>query len=156
MHGQAARAAAEDDFLHEGGSAGPAQVARQAGAGRRAQGKAVQVEPIKPTLKAPGTKRLKLKYYKLLSTSAVKFKLRRYSKDRGSDDDYDEDEDEEVGTGHITLATSSIAWCTGACNAIHHIVYRRSPRHPPYSLPVLVASSTMQCTGACHIIRKTE
>ena len=32
--------------------------------GRR--GRAVQVDPIKPTLKAPGTKRLKLKYDKLL------------------------------------------------------------------------------------------
>ena len=30
-------------------------------------GSAVQVDPIKPTLKPPGTKRLKLKYDKLLS-----------------------------------------------------------------------------------------
>jgi len=30
-------------------------------------GKAVQVDPINPTLKAPGTNRLKLKYDKLLS-----------------------------------------------------------------------------------------
>jgi hypothetical protein len=38
----------------------------------------VQVDPIKPTLKPPGTKRLKLKYHKLLSSSAFKFNLRRY------------------------------------------------------------------------------
>jgi len=41
-------------------------------------GRAVQVDPIKPTLKAPGTKRLKVKHYKLLSSFAFKFKLRRY------------------------------------------------------------------------------
>ena len=83
MHGQAARAAPEGDSLHEGGSPGPAQVARQAGARRRAQGRAVQVDPIKPTLKAPGTKRLKLKYDEPLSKIAFEFNLRRCSKDRG-------------------------------------------------------------------------
>ena len=39
----------------------------------------MQVAPIKPTLKAPGTKRLKLKYDKLLSSFAFKFSLRRCS-----------------------------------------------------------------------------
>ncbi len=49
-------------------------------AGRAQQrGKAVQVDPIKPTLKAPGTKRLKLKYDKLLSSFAFDFNLRRYN-----------------------------------------------------------------------------
>jgi len=42
-------------------------------------GRAVQVDPIKPTLKAPGTKRLKLKYDELLSHLAFKFNLRRYT-----------------------------------------------------------------------------
>ena len=42
-------------------------------------GRAVQVDPIKPVLKAPGTMRLKLKYGKLLSSFAVKSNLRRYS-----------------------------------------------------------------------------
>jgi len=40
----------------------------------------VQVDPIKPTLKASGTMRLKLKYVKLLSSFAFKSNLRRYSK----------------------------------------------------------------------------
>jgi hypothetical protein len=40
----------------------------------------VRVDPIKPTLKAPGTIRLKLHYDKLLSTFAFKFYLRRYTK----------------------------------------------------------------------------
>jgi len=39
----------------------------------------VQVDPIKPKLEPPGTKRLKLKCDILLSTSAFKFNLRRYS-----------------------------------------------------------------------------
>jgi hypothetical protein len=42
-------------------------------------GKAVQVDPIKPTLKAPGTKRLKLQYDILPSNFAVKFNLRCYT-----------------------------------------------------------------------------
>jgi hypothetical protein len=39
----------------------------------------VQVDPIKPTLKPSGTKRLKLKHDELLSNLAFEFKLRRYS-----------------------------------------------------------------------------
>jgi hypothetical protein len=38
----------------------------------------VQVEPIKPTLKAPGIKLLKLKCDVLLSNYAFKFNLRYY------------------------------------------------------------------------------
>jgi hypothetical protein len=38
---------------------------------------AVQVDPIKPALKAPGTKRLKLKCDEQLSNFAFKFNLRR-------------------------------------------------------------------------------
>ena len=44
------------------------------------QGRAVQVDPIKPTLKAPGIKLLKLKYDKPLTIFAFKFNLRRYNK----------------------------------------------------------------------------
>jgi hypothetical protein len=43
------------------------------------RGRAVQVDPIKPTLKAPGTKRLKLKHDEPLSTFAFKINLRRYN-----------------------------------------------------------------------------
>jgi len=39
----------------------------------------VQVDPVKPTLKAPGTKRLKPKYDEPLSKFAFKFNLRRYN-----------------------------------------------------------------------------
>jgi hypothetical protein len=39
----------------------------------------VQLDPMKPKFKPPGTKRLKLKCDILLSTSAFKFNLRRYT-----------------------------------------------------------------------------
>ena len=42
-------------------------------------GRAVQDDPIKPTLKSPEIKLLKLKYDKPLSNFAFKFNLRRYS-----------------------------------------------------------------------------
>jgi hypothetical protein len=42
-------------------------------------GRAVPVDPIKPTLKAPGTKRLKLKCHRLLSSFAFNFNLRHQS-----------------------------------------------------------------------------
>jgi hypothetical protein len=41
-------------------------------------GMAVQVDPMKPTLKAPGIDRLKLQYIELLLRLAFKSKLRRY------------------------------------------------------------------------------
>ena len=39
----------------------------------------VQVDPIKPTLKAPGTQRLKLKHDEPPSNFGFKFNLRRYT-----------------------------------------------------------------------------
>ena len=44
------------------------------------QGRAVQVDPIKPALKAPGIQRLKLTYDDPLSNIAFKFNLRRFTK----------------------------------------------------------------------------
>ena len=51
---------------------------------RRVPGEAVQVDPIKPTLKAPGTKRLKLKWDDPLSSFGFNFNLRHYSLGSGS------------------------------------------------------------------------
>jgi hypothetical protein len=42
-------------------------------------GRAVQVDPMKPTLKPPGTNRLKLKCDEPLSNFAFKFNWRRYT-----------------------------------------------------------------------------
>jgi hypothetical protein len=47
-------------------------------AGRR-RGRAVQIDPIKCTLKVPGTNPLTLEYDEQLSTFAFKFNLRRYA-----------------------------------------------------------------------------
>ena len=47
--------------------------------GKLLHGKAVQVEPIKPTLNAPGTKRLTLKPDEPLSILGSSFNLRRYT-----------------------------------------------------------------------------
>jgi len=44
----------------------------------------VQVAPIQPTLKAPGTKRLKLKYDKLLSFFGFNCNLRLYTQVEGA------------------------------------------------------------------------
>ena len=49
------------------------------GAHAAQHGRAVQLDPIKPKMKPPGIKRSKLKCDMLLSTSAFKFSLRRYS-----------------------------------------------------------------------------
>jgi hypothetical protein len=46
-----------------------------------AHGRAVQIDPIKPALKAPRSKRLELRYDELLSNVAFKFDLRRYIMD---------------------------------------------------------------------------
>ena len=46
-----------------------------------APGRAVQVDPINPTLKAPGSMHLKLRYDGPVSTFAFKFNLRRYTLD---------------------------------------------------------------------------
>jgi len=57
---------------------------RQLPVQRQLRGEAVQVDPIKPTLKAPGTKRLKLKYDEPLSNFAFNFNLRHYYAVSGS------------------------------------------------------------------------
>jgi hypothetical protein len=73
----------------------------------------VQLDHIKPTLKAPATKRLKLKHDKLLSNVAFKFKLRRYTMDElnanrptdaASDDDVSDDDDDDDDAGEAGKA----------------------------------------------------
>jgi len=41
----------------------------------------MQVDPMKPVLKAPGIKLLKLRYYKLLSSFPFHFSLHRYNEE---------------------------------------------------------------------------
>jgi hypothetical protein len=70
----------------------------------RHHGRAVQVDPIKPKLKPPGTKRLKLQYDEPLSKYAFKFNLRRYTMD-GANVEIAE-EIGEVGRCGLTLSNS--------------------------------------------------
>ena len=49
------------------------------GDGQWDDGRAVQVDPMKPTLKAPGPQRLKLEFDGMLSNFAFTFNLRRYT-----------------------------------------------------------------------------
>jgi len=66
--------------LAQGGGGGdPREIRDGAGGGCAADGRAVQVDPMTPKLKPPGTKRLRLKCDIPLSTSAFKLNLRRYS-----------------------------------------------------------------------------
>ena len=53
--------------------------ARRALLRRHRRGRAVQIDPIRPTLKPPRSKRLKLEDNKLLSKFAFNFTLRRYT-----------------------------------------------------------------------------
>jgi len=65
---------------HGGGGGGGGGGARGCDGGARgAHGRAVQLDPIKPKLKAPRFKRLKLRYDYLLLSFAYKFNLRRYN-----------------------------------------------------------------------------
>ena len=65
--------------LREGGARAAVHTGEQAGRPAASHGRAMQVEPIKPTLKAPGIKLLKLKCDRPLSKFALKFNLRCYS-----------------------------------------------------------------------------
>ena len=60
----------------------------------------MQVDPVKPTLKAPGTKGLKLKYGKPLTNFGFKFNLRRHIQEDADAASYDGGFDElEVEDG---------------------------------------------------------
>ena len=65
--------------VHRRGGASCVRRGPQAVARDQHPGRAVQVNPIKPMLKAPGTKRLKLTYDEPLSSFAFKFNLCRYT-----------------------------------------------------------------------------
>jgi len=70
-------------------------------------GKAVQVDPIKPTLKPPETILLKLYYGTLLSIFAFKFNLRRYDMEKRYDIQMEKAQEKhitKVGRCRLTLS----------------------------------------------------
>ena len=88
-----------------------------------------QVEPMKSKLKAPGTKRLKLKYDNLLSRFAFNFNLRHYTM---------------VDRGDVVTAGPGI-YC--------------SPRHPTHFQPSFLESNGTQGLGlprAWHVLLATS
>ena len=63
----------------------------------------MQVEPIKPKLKLPGTKRLNLKYDEPLSNFAFNFKLRRYNEARHAGGKYGDHATQTALAGELQL-----------------------------------------------------
>jgi len=61
------------------GGAGAASGDERDAVARVLRGRAVQVDPIKPTLKAPGSKKLILKHDQLVSNLGFDFNLRRFN-----------------------------------------------------------------------------
>jgi len=76
----------------------------------------VQVDPIKPTLKASGTKRFKLEYVKLLSTVAFEFNLRLYTKDTGC---VYKHRKIPVGGGWVRRCAEAVGAAVGVANALN-------------------------------------
>ena len=109
----------------------------------------MQVDPIKPTLKAPKTHRLKLQYDKVLSSFAFKFNMSRYTKATQAVYSWAFPTEEEPaavvdpsavdGIGIAEVGTS--AFCSPR-HVFHRDVNPCSPRHPSRCKPVLATSST--------------
>jgi len=75
----------------------------------------VQVDPTKPMLNPPGTKRLKLKYDELLQSFAFNFDLRRYT---------------EAGPARGSAQLEEVV--SGVVNPLYHLVAGAYIR-PPFS-----------------------
>ena len=92
----------------------------------------MQVEPIKPPLQAPGSKRLKLKCEEPLSNFAFKFNLRHYT---------------QVGPSAAAAAAAAAARKAAATNkrkaASVGSSFPCSPRHPPHIQPSYIASNVI-------------
>jgi hypothetical protein len=93
----------------------------------------VQVDPIKPILKPPGTKRLELKCDILLSTFAFKVKLRRYT--------LVDSDDEEGGTKTGPAAAAAAGGSSSAART----------KLPPVSAPTAEKVKALQAADAAAI-----
>jgi len=71
----------------------------------------VQADPIKPSSKAPGTKRRKLKYDKLLSNFAFKFNLRRCNEEMmRATHAFTTDPGDDMAAPRLTQYTATKVW----------------------------------------------
>jgi len=113
----------------------------------------VQVDPIKPKLKPPATKRLKLKYDILLSNHGFKFNLRRYIKEaqrehdqkrkrgRGEKGMMDDDDDEGQG---LTLVhfSAQLEPCLTQENTLYTV---NIPQHPLNTVTQPLRAPSIPC-----------
>ena len=100
----------------------------------------MQVDPIKPVLKVPGTKRLKLKHFKSLSKLAFKFNLRRYAEDQPGRGDPERRHGQGLTLVHFPAQPKPF-WShlpMGPC-----LRDRGKIMHPMYSSNVLMLSRNM-------------
>jgi hypothetical protein len=96
----------------------------------------MQAEPMKPTLKAPGTKRLKRTHDKLLSSFAVIFNLRRY-KEGGAAHGAAIDSHDVVMRLNQAPTWGYRRWVGGRTTHRVGTDGQCSPLHPPYCRPRL-------------------
>ena len=105
----------------------------------------MQLDPIKITLKPPGTKRLKLKYVKVLQfcfNFAFKFNLRRYflaMREAAERCDLRNQLQEAAWAADNFCEVGPHRLCVLRRHIIHHVLYRCSPRRPLHGIPVLPA-----------------
>jgi len=99
------------------GSGGDGEDGAGGGGGVAELGRAVQVDPMNPRLKPPGTERLKVQWDMLLSYSAFKFYLRCYSWAPRACGTFWPVATQRCGSPNSVpvLAMSYTPQCTGAC-----------------------------------------
>jgi hypothetical protein len=111
----------------------------------------VQVDPVKPTLKAPGTKLLNLKYAEPLSNHAFRFKLRRYNKGALTDGT---EFDSSYGRGKpITFAPKQVikGW-TEAMQKMREVGSQVSQEGQTFSRVLALAASSAMFQTAVYCI----
>ena len=126
----------------------------QAAGRARAQGGALQVDPIKPKLKPPGTKRLKLNYDELLSISLqllLSNSTCAATPRAGPKPPPPPPPPLRTSRRWRKCAASSPAPCSFRSASATSSTPGYG-RHPPRSVPVLATSSTTWCIGARHVI----
>ena len=122
-------------------------------AGRRARhGRAVQVDPIKPTLKAPGTKRLKLNVDEPLSSFALNVNLRRYSSAASYAAGHREVFKGSLAMGFCDVVDAPCAYLTAG---LSHLLPHGAHSPPPPSHGVPVHTRRLGCLLRLMVYRYT-
>jgi hypothetical protein len=123
--------------------------AQRGGEGR--DGGAVQVDPIKPTLKAPGSKRLKLEHEK--STSPQKTNRRRNSTRGSSSSAPPRASNTSTSTSPRRTRSEKI---TAAAGGHRGRTRRGRPTPPPPPSPLLRADPSVACWSTTQLARPMQ